>query len=79
LLNEDGKKLSKRHGDLSVGAFRKQHTLPKALTNLLVLCGGGFLSKENPDVTKELKNIEDLCTKVRNYESNALTELIRQL
>ena len=64
LLNEDGKKLSKRHGDVTVRSFKQQYIYPKALTNLLVLCGGGFWNKENPDLTKELEDMTHLCDKV---------------
>ena len=67
LLNEDGKKLSKRQGDVSVRSFKQQYTYPKALTNLLVLYGGGFCDKENPDITKELEEIDDLCSKVSRH------------
>lgn len=65
LLHEDGRKLSKRHGDVSVRSFRQKSVYPKALTNLLVLRSGGFHDKEDPNLTKELEDINDLCNKVR--------------
>lgn len=39
LLGPDGKKLSKRHGDTSIAAFRSAGFLPEALVNYLALLG----------------------------------------
>ncbi len=39
LLNEDRSKMSKRKGDVAVGAFRDQGYLPDALVNFLALLG----------------------------------------
>jgi glutamyl-tRNA synthetase len=47
LFGPDGKKLSKRHGDVSVHAYRDQGVLPEAMFNYLALLGWSY----EPDVT----------------------------
>ena len=42
ILGKDHAKLSKRHGSVSVGEFRKQGFLPEALINYLALLGSSF-------------------------------------
>ena len=42
ILGKDRAKLSKRHGSVSVGEFRKQGILPEALLNYLGLLGSSF-------------------------------------
>ena len=42
ILGKDRAKLSKRHGSVSVGEFRKQGILPEALINYLGLLGSSF-------------------------------------
>ncbi len=42
ILGNDRAKLSKRHGSVSVGEFRKQGILPEALMNYLGLLGSSF-------------------------------------
>jgi len=42
ILGKDHAKLSKRHGSVSVGEFRKQGFLPEALINYLGLLGSSF-------------------------------------
>jgi len=42
ILGKDRAKLSKRHGSVSVGEFRRQGILPEALTNYLGLLGSSF-------------------------------------
>jgi glutamyl-tRNA synthetase len=39
ILGQDGKPLSKRHGDVSVGRFREMGFLPEAMINFLALLG----------------------------------------
>ena len=39
LIGEDRKKLSKRHGDVSIDAFEQQGFLPEVMVNFLALCG----------------------------------------
>jgi glutamyl-tRNA synthetase len=45
ILGEDGKKLSKRHGDISVEEFRAHGYLPEALFNFLALLGWSYDDK----------------------------------
>jgi glutamyl-tRNA synthetase len=47
LFGPDGRKLSKRHGDVSVRAYRDQGILPEAMFNYLALLGWSY----EPDVT----------------------------
>ncbi|OGP82802.1 MAG: glutamate--tRNA ligase [Deltaproteobacteria bacterium RBG_16_54_11] len=42
LVASDGERLSKRHGAVSVRAYREQGFLPEAVANYLALLGGGF-------------------------------------
>ncbi|MHB8908189.1 MAG: glutamate--tRNA ligase [Syntrophales bacterium] len=42
ILGKDHAKLSKRHGAVSVGAFRRRGILPEALLNYLALMGSSF-------------------------------------
>ena len=46
ILGPDGKRLSKRHGATSVGAYRELGYLPHALVNYLVRLGWGFGDQE---------------------------------
>ena len=50
----DGKKLSKRHGSMSVGEFRRQGYLPEALVNYIALLGWSL------DGSSELFNLQEL-------------------
>jgi glutamyl-tRNA synthetase len=45
ILGEDGKKLSKRHGAVSVEEFRAQGYIPEALVNFLALLGWSYDDK----------------------------------
>lgn len=63
LLNEDGTKLSKRHGDMTVESYRRKGICPQALINFLTTCGGGFIKDKNTN-TVELKSISDLTKMV---------------
>ena len=45
ILGADGKKLSKRHGDVTVEEFREHGYLPEALFNFLALLGWSFDDK----------------------------------
>ncbi|HEY9769746.1 MAG TPA: glutamate--tRNA ligase [Coleofasciculaceae cyanobacterium] len=49
ILNQDGRKLSKRDGVTSIDDFRKMGFLPEALVNYMTLLGWTF-----PDSTKEI-------------------------
>jgi len=54
VLNKDRKKLSKRHGDVSVEDFRKKGYLPEALVNYLALVGW------TPEDNREILSMEEL-------------------
>ena len=45
MLGDDGKKLSKRHGAVSIDAFRAEGYLPAALMNFLALLGWSYDDK----------------------------------
>lgn len=47
LVDEKGKPLSKRWGDVAVGAYREQGYLPEAMLNYLALLGWSFDDKTN--------------------------------
>ena len=54
ILNQDGKKLSKRDGVTSIDDFRKMGFLPEALVNYMTLLGWTF-----SDSTKEIFSLEE--------------------
>jgi glutamyl-tRNA synthetase len=54
ILNQDGRKLSKRDGVTSIDEFRQMGFLPEALVNYMTLLGWTF-----PDSTKEIFTLEE--------------------
>ena len=54
ILNQEGRKLSKRDGVTSIDDFRKMGFLPEALVNYMTLLGWTF-----PDSTKEIFTLEE--------------------
>ncbi|MGV2828891.1 glutamate--tRNA ligase [Myxosarcina sp. GI1(2024)] len=54
ILNEDGRKLSKRDGVTSIDEFRKLGFLPEAMVNYMILLGWTF-----PDSTKEIFTLDE--------------------
>ncbi len=54
VLNKERKKLSKRHGDVSVEDFRKKGYLPEGLVNYLALVGW------TPEDNREILSMEEL-------------------
>jgi nondiscriminating glutamyl-tRNA synthetase len=56
ILGKDHAKLSKRHGSVSVGEFRKQGFLPEALINYLGLLGSSFA--DGREVLSQLEMVE---------------------
>jgi len=54
ILNQDGKKLSKRDGVTSIDDFRKMGFLPEALVNYMTLLGWTF-----PDSTQEIFTLDE--------------------
>lgn len=57
ILNSEKKKLSKRHGDVSVADFRKKGYLPEALVNFLALVGW------SPEGDQEIMSMEEMIEK----------------
>ncbi|GFN36563.1 glutamate--tRNA ligase [Tepidimicrobium xylanilyticum] len=57
VLNKDRKKLSKRHGDVSVEDFKEKGYLPEGLINYLALVGW------SPEDNEEILTMEDLIKK----------------
>lgn len=57
VLNKERKKLSKRHGDVSVDDFKNKGYLPEGLINYLALVGW------SPEDNEELLSMEDLIEK----------------
>ncbi len=54
ILGPDKSKLSKRHGAVSMGWYKKEGYLPEALVNFMVLLGW------NPGTTKEIFSLKEL-------------------
>ncbi len=57
ILNSEKKKLSKRHGDVSVEDFKKKGYLPEALVNFLALVGW------SPEGDQEIMTMEEMIEK----------------
>ena len=57
ILNQDGKKLSKRDGVTSIDDFRKLGFLPEAMVNYMTLLGWTF-----PDSTHEIFTLDEAAT-----------------
>ncbi len=57
VLNKERKKLSKRHGDVSVDDFRNKGYLPEGLVNYLALVGW------SPEDNQELLSMEEMINK----------------
>jgi len=54
ILGNDGQKLSKRHGSVSIGSFREEGFLPDAIVNYIALLGWAFDEKSTIFSRKEL-------------------------
>ncbi|BAZ43645.1 glutamyl-tRNA synthetase [Chondrocystis sp. NIES-4102] len=57
ILNQEGRKLSKRDGVTSIDDFRKMGFVPSALVNYMTLLGWTF-----PDSTKEIFTLDEAAT-----------------
>ena len=57
ILGTDGKKLSKRHGDVSIADYRREGYLPEALVNYLALLGW-----THPGGREEFADLEELAS-----------------
>ena len=54
MVGEDRKKLSKRHGSVSIDEYRRQGFLPEVLVNFLALCGWSYDATTERMTTDEL-------------------------
>jgi len=59
VLNKERQKLSKRHGDVAVGDFRKKGYLPEGLNNYLALVGW------SPEDNEEILSMDNMIKKFR--------------
>lgn len=66
LFGPDGKKLSKRHGDTAMAAYREAGYLPEALNNYLALLGWNVGDDETIVALDEMANRFDLSTVSKN-------------
>ena len=69
IFGKDRAKLSKRHGSVSVGEFRKQGILPEALINYLALLGSSFT--EGREILSREEMIKDFSLE-RTSKSGAI-------
>lgn len=66
LMGPDGKKLSKRHGDTAMAAYREAGYLPEALNNYLALLGWNIGDDETIASLDEMVERFDLSTVSKN-------------
>ncbi len=66
LMGPDGKKLSKRHGDTAMAAYRETGYLPEALNNYLALLGWNIGDDETIASLDEMIDRFDLSTVSKN-------------
>jgi glutamyl-tRNA synthetase len=66
LMGPDGKKLSKRHGDTAMSAYREAGFLPEAINNYLALLGWSVGDDEDVASLEEMISRFDLSTVSKN-------------
>lgn len=66
LMGPDGKKLSKRHGDTAMSAYREAGFLPEAINNYLALLGWSLGDDEDVASLDEMISRFDLTTVSKN-------------
>jgi glutamyl-tRNA synthetase len=66
LMGPDGKKLSKRHGDTAMSAYREAGFLPEAINNYLALLGWSLGDDEDVASLDEMISRFDLSTVSKN-------------
>lgn len=66
LMGPDGKKLSKRHGDTAMSAYRENGLLPEAVNNYLALLGWSLGDDEDVASIDEMISRFDLTTVSKN-------------
>ncbi len=74
ILGDDGARLSKRHGAVSVMQYREQGILPEALLNYLVRLGWSYQDKEHFTVDEmiEFFDIEDVNKAASAFNTDKL-------
>lgn len=74
ILGDDGKKLSKRHGSVSVLQFREEGYLPEALLNYLVRLGWSYGDQEIFSMSEmiELFDIKDVNSAAAAFNTSKL-------
>jgi nondiscriminating glutamyl-tRNA synthetase len=75
ILGPDGKKLSKRHGSVSIEAFRQEGYLPQAIVNYISLLGWAFDEKSTIFTRDELIDrfsLEDINKKGARFDHQKL-------
>ena len=80
ILGDDGKRLSKRHGAVSVLSYRDQGFLPEALLNYLVKLGWSHENKEILSVKEmiQLFDIDGINKSSSNFNMDKLLWLNQQ-
>lgn len=80
ILGDDGARLSKRHGAVSVLAWREQGYLPDALVNYLARLGWSYGDREqfSRDDLVRLFRIEDVNRKASRFDTEKLNWLNQQ-
>jgi glutamyl-tRNA synthetase len=80
ILGDDGARLSKRHGAVSVLAWREQGYLPDALVNYLARLGWSYGDREQftRDELINLFRIEDVNRKASRFDTEKLNWLNQQ-
>ncbi|KAF9527903.1 hypothetical protein CPB83DRAFT_767702 [Crepidotus variabilis] len=73
LLNPDGSKMSKRHGDIRVEDFIKRGWEPDAVLNWLLLCGYGVRTSSSQDKGNSKVSAHD--QQAHHLESNTVMNL----
>jgi len=75
ILGNDGQKLSKRHGSISIEAYRDEGFLPEAIQNYLALLGWAYDEKTTIFSLEELVakfNLEDINKKPAKFDYEKL-------
>lgn len=75
ILGSDGQKLSKRHGSISIEAYRDEGFLPEAIQNYLALLGWAYDEKTTIFSLEELIakfNLEDINKKPAKFDYEKL-------
>ncbi len=75
IIGEDGEKLSKRHGSISIEAYKEEGFLPEAINNYMALLGWSYDEKTTIFSTNDLINkftLEKINKKPAKFDYNKL-------